>query len=61
MVNTPNNYNYISILFIISYSTDWLYQFFAPIDPYGTLKIYVRTKYNGISWSSWMAINITTI
>lgn len=61
MVNAPANVNYISILFIIAYSEDWLYQFFAPVDPYGTLKIYVRHKHNAISWTNWMAINISTL
>jgi hypothetical protein len=62
MVNAPIEIeeNLISVLFIISYTDDWLYQFFAPVvgDP---RKIYVRTKYNGTTWSSWKAINVTTL
>jgi len=62
MINTPANLNYICIIFIIAYSEDWLFQFFAPVDTAGDpKKIYVRTKYNATHWSSWRAINITTL
>jgi hypothetical protein len=58
MVNAPTEENLISVLFIVSYTDDWLYQFFAVVS--GAPEIYVRTKYDGLYWSSWKVINVTT-
>lgn len=43
----------IAILEVISYSNDWIVQKFYVIPQDGTLPIYVRSFYNGNTWSAW--------
>lgn len=43
----------IAILEVIRYSGDWIVQKFYVIPTNGTLPIYVRSFYNGNTWSAW--------
>lgn len=43
----------IAILEVIRYSNDWIVQKFYAIPTNGTLPIYVRSFYNGNTWSAW--------
>ena len=43
----------IAILEVISYSNDWIVQKFYVIPAGGAVSIYVRSFYNGNTWSAW--------
>ena len=43
----------IAILEVICYSNDWIAQKFYVIPSNGALSIYVRSFYNGNTWSAW--------
>ena len=43
----------IAILEVICYSNDWIVQKFYVIPQNGALSIYVRSFYNGTTWSAW--------
>ena len=46
----------IAILEVICYSNDWIAQKFYVIPSNGALSIYVRSFYNGNTWSAWKKI-----
>lgn len=54
---TNSPVNTIAILETVSYSKDWLIQRFSV--PGSTLRLYVRSFYNGSTWSDWKSVTLT--
>ena len=49
--------NTIAILETIIYSEDWLIQRFSV--PGSTLRLFIRSFYNGSTWSDWKSVTLT--
>lgn len=49
--------NTIAILETIPYSEDWIIQRFSV--PGSTLRLFIRSFYNGSTWSDWKSVTLT--